>query len=68
METDLHAVIRAGILEEVHKQYIIYQILKCIKYMHSAELLHRDLKPSNILLNSDCNVKVCDFGLVRSVA
>lgn len=49
METDLHAVIRAGILEEVHKQYIIYQILKCIKYMHSAELLHRDLKPSNIL-------------------
>lgn len=36
--------------------------------MHSAELLHRDLKPSNILLNSDCNVKVADFGLVRSVA
>jgi mitogen-activated protein kinase 15 len=49
METDLHAVIRAGILEEVHKQYIVYQILKSIKYMHSAELLHRDLKPSNIL-------------------
>ncbi|CAD8061137.1 unnamed protein product [Paramecium primaurelia] len=68
METDLHAVIRAGILEEVHKQYIIYQILKSIKYMHSAELLHRDLKPSNILLNSDCSVKVADFGLVRSVA
>ena len=36
--------------------------------MHSAELLHRDLKPSNILLNSDCTVKVADFGLVRSVA
>jgi mitogen-activated protein kinase 15 len=68
METDLHAVIRAGILEEVHKQYIIYQILKSIKYMHTAELLHRDLKPSNILLNSDCSVKVADFGLVRSVA
>lgn len=68
METDLHAVIRAGILEEVHKQYIIYQILKCVKYLHSAELLHRDLKPSNILLNSDCSVKVADFGLVRSVA
>ncbi|CAK73063.1 unnamed protein product (macronuclear) [Paramecium tetraurelia] len=68
METDLHGVIRAGILEEVHKQYIIYQILKSIKYMHSAELLHRDLKPSNILLDSDCSVKVADFGLVRSVA
>lgn len=68
MDTDLHAVIRVNILEEIHKQYIIYQILRCLKYMHTAELLHRDLKPSNILLNSDCNVKVADFGLVRSIA
>ena len=30
--------------------------------MHSAELMHRDLKPSNILLNSDCQLKICDFG------
>ncbi len=67
METDLHAVIRANILEEVHKQYIIYQILKCLKYMHSADLIHRDLKPSNVLLNSECHVKVADFGLARSV-
>jgi len=67
METDLHAVIRANILEEIHKQYIIYQILKCTKYMHSADLLHRDYKPSNILLNSECHVKVADFGLARSV-
>jgi len=67
MESDLHAVIRANILEEVHKQYIIYQLLKSLKYMHSAQMLHRDIKPSNILLNSDCQVKVCDFGLARSV-
>lgn len=67
METDLHAVIRANILEEIHKQYIMYQIFKCLKYMHSADLLHRDLKPSNVFLNSDCLVKVGDFGLARSV-
>jgi len=67
METDLHAVIRAGILEEIHRQYIIYQTLKCLKYMHSAEILHRDLKPSNILLDSECMVKVADFGLARSL-
>lgn len=68
METDLHAVIRANILEEVHKKYIIYQLLKALKYLHSAELLHRDIKPSNLLLNSDCHIKLCDFGLCRSVA
>ncbi|CAI2368800.1 unnamed protein product [Moneuplotes crassus] len=68
METDLHAVIKANILEDVHKRYIIYQVLKCLKYMHSADLLHRDLKPSNILLNAECHAKVADFGLARSVA
>lgn len=35
--------------------------------MHSANLLHRDLKPSNLLLNSECHVKVGDFGLARSL-
>lgn len=68
METDLHAVIRANILEEIHKKYIIYQLLKALKFMHSGDLLHRDIKPSNLLLNSDCHVRLCDFGLCRSVA
>ena len=68
METDLHAVIRANILEEIHKQYIMYQLFKSLKFMHSAELLHRDVKPSNLLLNSECQVKIADFGLARSVA
>jgi len=67
METDLHAVIRANILEDIHKQFIIYQLLKAIKYMHSAQVIHRDMKPSNLLLNSECLVKVADFGLARSV-
>lgn len=68
METDLHAVIRANILEEIHKQYVMYQLVKSLKYMHTAELLHRDVKPSNMLLNSECQVKMADFGLARSVA
>jgi mitogen-activated protein kinase 1/3 len=31
-------------------------------------VLHRDIKPSNILINEDCHIKICDFGLARSVA
>jgi mitogen-activated protein kinase 15 len=67
METDLHAAIRAKILGDVHKQYIMWQTLKALKFMHSANLLHRDMKPSNLLLNSDCLMKVADFGLARSM-
>jgi mitogen-activated protein kinase 15 len=67
MDTDLYSVIRAGILEEIHKKYIIYQILKFLKYVHSGDLIHTDLKPSKILIDSNCHLKVANFGLARSV-
>ncbi len=68
MEINLHAVVRAGILEDVHKRYIIYQTARALYYIHSGGLIHRDLKPSNIMLNSDCRAKIIDFGLSRSVS
>ncbi|TID28610.1 hypothetical protein CANINC_002366 [Pichia inconspicua] len=68
METDLHRVIRTQKLTDNHCQYFIYQTLRALKALHSANVLHRDLKPSNLLLNSNCDLKVCDFGLARSVA
>jgi len=68
METDLSQVIKARILEPMHIQYITYQLLKALKYIHSAKLLHRDIKPSNILIDSSCSIKLCDFGLCRSIS
>ncbi len=66
METDLHRVIysRQKLTDE-HTQYFLYQILCSLKYIHSACVLHRDLKPSNVLLNANCDLKLCDFGLSR---
>ena len=43
----------------------IYTVLVGLKYIHSANVLHRDLKPSNILVNSNCDLRICDFGLSR---
>ncbi|XP_056410480.1 mitogen-activated protein kinase 15-like [Hyla sarda] len=67
-ETDLHAVIRKGnLLKDVHMRYILHQLLKATKFLHSGNVIHRDQKPSNILLDADCLVKLCDFGLARSL-
>lgn len=66
METDLHRVIRTQNLSDDHCQYFTYQALRAIKALHSADVIHRDLKPSNLLLNANCDLKVCDFGLARS--
>jgi len=68
METDLSRVISSSNdLTDKHIQYIIYQVLRGLKFVHSAQVIHRDLKPSNLLLNSNCDVKICDFGLARGV-
>ena len=64
----MHRVIRTQTLTDDHCQYFIYQTLRAVKAMHSASVLHRDLKPSNLLLNGNCDLKVCDFGLARSIA
>ena len=66
MECDLAAIIRSGQpLTDAHFQSFIYQILCGLKYIHSANVLHRDLKPGNLLVNADCELKICDFGLSK---
>ena len=70
METDLQKVINNNqqSLTDDHIQYFTYQILRALKPIHSARVIHRDLKPSNLLLNSNCDLKICDFGLSRCLA
>lgn len=68
MDVDLNVVLRSRQgLEESHKQYFVYQILRGLKYLHSANVAHRDLKPANLVTNISCDLKIIDFGLSRSV-
>ncbi|KAH7533201.1 hypothetical protein FEM48_Zijuj04G0105000 [Ziziphus jujuba var. spinosa] len=69
MDTDLHQIIHSDQqLTDDHCQYFLYQLLRGLKYVHSANVLHRDLKPSNLLLNSNCDLKIGDFGLARTTS
>ena len=68
METDLASIIKSPqIIEEEQIQLFIYQLIRGLKYLNSAGILHRDLKPRNLLINSNCDLKICDFGLSRAV-
>lgn len=65
MDADLHTVIRSHPLGNNHIMYMLYQLLKGVKYLHSCGIIHRDLKPANLLVNEKCDLKICDFGLAR---
>jgi p38 MAP kinase len=65
LRTDLQRLLTSRPLENQFIQYFLYQIMRGLKYVHSAGIIHRDLKPSNILVNENCDLKICDFGSAR---
>ncbi|XP_026198197.1 mitogen-activated protein kinase 4 [Anabas testudineus] len=68
METDLARVLEQGPLPTDHATLLFYQLLRGLKFIHSANVLHRDLKPANIFINTDqLLLKIGDFGLARIV-
>ena len=54
-------------ITEEHVKILLYNQLCSLKFLHSANLVHRDIKPANLLLDDQCRVLVCDFGLARSL-
>ncbi len=68
-ECDLDRIITSSQkLSDAHHQYFLYQMLRGLKWIHSGNVVHRDLKPSNLLVKSNCDLAICDFGLARGVA
>ena len=66
MDCDLGRIIRSSQpFSDYHVRYFTYQILRGLKYIHSANVMHRDLRPANLLVNANCDLKICDLGLAR---
>jgi len=65
MGADMNNIIKTQRLSDDHVQFLVYQVLRALKYIHSAGIIHRDLKPSNVAVNEDCELKILDFGLAR---
>lgn len=67
MQVDLGHLIKSKTpLTDGHIQYILYQMLLALHYLHSGNVIHRDIKPSNILIDEDCDIQLCDFGFARN--
>ncbi|OCT94573.1 hypothetical protein XELAEV_18012248mg [Xenopus laevis] len=64
MQIDLQKIMGHHLSED-KVQYLVYQMLCGLKYIHAAGIIHRDLKPGNLAVNEDCELKILDFGLAR---
>lgn len=69
LKTDMKKLIKSSCnLDITQTKHIIYNLICAVKYLHESNVLHRDLKPANVLIKEDCTVKLCDFGLARTIS
>lgn len=52
-------------LTETYAKKLMSQIILALQFIHSQRILFRDLKPENVLLNSNGDIRLCDFGLCK---
>lgn len=50
-----------------HAKIVLYNMLCALNFLHSANVMHRDIKPGNVLIDDTCSIKLCDFGLSRTL-
>lgn len=68
MEADIDQLMKSNMeFSEKHLLLIVYNLLCSLQFLHESNVVHRDLKSANILVSTDCDVKICDFGLARSI-
>ena len=68
VDQDLNSMLRRKTnFSRNHLVKIVYNMLCSIDFLHQANVMHRDLKPANLLINTSCNIKICDLGLSRSI-
>lgn len=69
IQSDLNVLLKNKIdFNERQLLKIIYNALLGISFVHFTNVIHRDIKPGNLLLTANCDIKVCDFGLARTIA
>lgn len=67
LPTDLDKVIRSGQVTAEHAMYFMHQLLQGLEFLSRCGIVHRDIKPANLLVDADCNLKICDLGLARTI-